>query len=409
MAKNQLPVVGGIRKVVKTPPAQTPGTTIAEYGSGTITLAQLRQALGVIVTKPNTQGGGGGGAGATIVPGPGLSGGGPVLGNVPINLTAPIPVFIFDDSGGGDGDAAPIPGQTGPAGIGTTGAAGPAGPAIFLLADDPDEALNAVPGAVGPQGILGATGGVGPAGPALFMLAEDGQDGEPGPPGVSAAASTVASANITPDTHPASPNAADDEFEGAALDTAGTRRAGATAWTLFSVGTNTQVLADGSLVLTQVAGGQVWNIISQPAPATPWRYRTKVALSVPSAAPVAGFVLYNDTSNKLIQVGFWPTGPLVWFNQTGPLPGSTFGSSVFSGNLAQNDTNPTTSWGYFEVENDGTNIIFRASVTGVSGSFQELVRQTLATWIGSVDRVCLSLNTNATGQVATFDWFRRMA
>jgi hypothetical protein len=35
---------------------------------------------------------------------------------------------------------------------------------------------------------------------------------------------------ISADTQPASPNAANDEFEGAALDTGGTRRAGATAW-----------------------------------------------------------------------------------------------------------------------------------------------------------------------------------
>jgi hypothetical protein len=174
VAKTQIPVVGGIRKVVKTPEAITPGTTIAEYGSGTITLAQLRQALGVIVTKPNTQGGGGGGAGATIVPGPGLSGGGPVLGNVPINLTAPIPVFIFEEGGGGDSDAAPIPGQTGPAGAGTTGAAGPMGPAIFLLADDPDEALNAIPGSVGPQGANSTVPGpAGPAGQTVAFIPDD--------------------------------------------------------------------------------------------------------------------------------------------------------------------------------------------------------------------------------------------
>lgn len=217
------------------------------------------------------------------------------------------------------------------------------------------------------------------------------------------------SGNVTPDTRPASPNAADDEFEGASLDTAGTRRSGATPWSIFTIGTNTQALASGSLVLTQAAGGQVWIVISQPAPAAPWRYRAKMAMSVPNSAPVAAIVLYNNTSNKLCQMGYWPTAPIVWFNQTGPLPGSTFGSSVFSGNLSSNIGTPCNLWCYFEVENDGTNIIFRASMTGVEGSFQEMARQTLATWISSVDRICLSLNTNATGQVGVFDWFRRMA
>jgi hypothetical protein len=166
--KNQLPVVGGIRKVITTPPASTPGTTIAEYGSGTVTLAQLRAALGVIPTKPNTQGGGAGN-GATIALGPGLSGGGPVIGNVPIHLTAPIPVFIFEEGGGGDGDATPIPGQTGI--NGTTGAAGPMGPAIFLLADDPNEALDAIPGAVGPQGANSTVPG--PIGPPVAFTHDD--------------------------------------------------------------------------------------------------------------------------------------------------------------------------------------------------------------------------------------------
>lgn len=129
--KNQLPVVGGIRKVIVTPGAVTPGTTITEYGSGTVTLAQLRAALGVVVAKPNTQGGGAS-SGATIVPGPGLSGGGPVLGNIPINLTAPIPA-TFEGEPGEDG----LPGPTGP-----SGPPGPAGQAgLFLLADDPVEEI----------------------------------------------------------------------------------------------------------------------------------------------------------------------------------------------------------------------------------------------------------------------------
>lgn len=47
-------------------------------------------------------------------------------------------------------------------------------------------------------------------------------------------------------------------------------------------------------------------------------------------------------------------------------------------------------------------------MTGVDGSFQELSRLTLATWLSSVDRIGLGLNSNATGQIGVFDWFRRV-
>jgi hypothetical protein len=202
--------------MITTPGAVTPGTTIAEFGSGTVTLAQLRQALGVIPSKPNTQGGGGAGS-ATIVVGQGLTGGGPVLGNIPINLTVPIP-WLMGDDGGGDGDPGPpgISGAQGPQGpTGSSGGpVGPAGPAIFLAAEDGVDGTDGVPGLVGPQGLTGTTGfpgiaiflaaedgqdgmdavpgppgiggATGPAGPAIYLLADDGNDGEPGPPGVSA-------------------------------------------------------------------------------------------------------------------------------------------------------------------------------------------------------------------------------
>jgi hypothetical protein len=85
--KVQLPVVGGLRKVIVTGEAVTPGTTIAELGSNTVTLAQLATLLGIV-----SSGGASGGAGtAYLTPGPGLSGGGALTGNVGLYLTAPIP------------------------------------------------------------------------------------------------------------------------------------------------------------------------------------------------------------------------------------------------------------------------------------------------------------------------------
>lgn len=189
MSKFQLPTIGGVRKVLKQS-AATQGTTIAEIGNGTISLNQLAQIISQIQANQQNTGGGniGDGSEGTLVLGPGLSGGGPLVGNVPIRLTAPIP-FGLDDGGGGGGDGDPgPPGQAGINGLnGPTGGVGPTGPAVFLEAEPGDDGLWAIPGNPGTPGLPGlpgATGGVGPAGPAIFLEAENGIDGDPGAPGM---------------------------------------------------------------------------------------------------------------------------------------------------------------------------------------------------------------------------------
>lgn len=171
--KVQVPVMGGLRKVIQvTNPATAaanPGTTITEFANQTVSLAQLKQALGLNVKQSaadNTT--------AAIVLGAGLSGGGVVKGVVPINLTAVIP--IFDDTNiGGDGDQGPPgpPGQTGA--VGATGATGMSGPPGDTGADGND----GVPGAIGPVGPAGLPGAQGTPG----ISGDDGTDGDPGPPG----------------------------------------------------------------------------------------------------------------------------------------------------------------------------------------------------------------------------------
>lgn len=192
--KVQIGVIGGMRKKI-TLSSDTPGTTISEIGDGTVTLAQLRQLLG-IVTIPNTQipSGGGGGSQATIVVGPGLSGGGPVIGNVPINLTIPIGAhMLLGDGGGGDGD----PGPPGPAGAaGVAGSIGPVGPPG--KDGEPGEDATPIPGPIGPTGAAGAAG---PAG-AIGAPGQDGTPGEdammiPGPIGPTGAAGSVGQTGLS--------------------------------------------------------------------------------------------------------------------------------------------------------------------------------------------------------------------
>lgn len=121
--------------------------------------------------QQNTGGGNiGTGNEGTLVPGPGLGGGGVLIGNVPIRLTAPIPWGLDDGGGGGDGDPGP-PGMAGIAGVnGATGGVGPTGPAIFMAADDGQDGDIGAPGLTGPTGAIGPVGPIGPAGTTLVYV-----------------------------------------------------------------------------------------------------------------------------------------------------------------------------------------------------------------------------------------------
>ena len=170
--KWQTPTIGGVRKVIRTDNNVTVGTTIAEVGSNTITLAQLAQIITQIQSQQQNNGGGnvGGGAEASIILGPGLSGGGVLAGNVPIRLTAPIPWGIED--GGIDGDPGP-PGAAGPQGVmgsqgpqgipGTSGTGSGSGLVVWVPEENwPDDI--GIPGPTGPAGPQGVMGSQGPAG-----------------------------------------------------------------------------------------------------------------------------------------------------------------------------------------------------------------------------------------------------
>jgi Collagen triple helix repeat (20 copies) len=148
MKKFQVPVLGGMRKMIL-PPSTTPGTTIAELGASTISLAQLSALVTAQQAAQANNGGGniGDGTEAILVAGPGLAGGGPMLGNVNLRLTIP-PALIAED--GIDGD----PGLQGIQGVaGAKGVAGAPGFALFA-----EDGIDGDPGMQGLQGLQGLQG-----------------------------------------------------------------------------------------------------------------------------------------------------------------------------------------------------------------------------------------------------------
>jgi hypothetical protein len=186
MKKVQIPVMGGMRKVIQPGASVAAGTTIAEFGSGTVGLAQLAALITQIQAQQAATGGGniGDGTEAYLSVGPGLAGGGPMLGNVNLRLTIP-PALIAED--GVDGD----PGLQGVQGIqgipGTSGTGSGSAPVLMLFPDDAVDndtfGLLPIP-SVSAAGAAGTTGSPGAPGLSVYLLPEDGQDGDWGPPGI---------------------------------------------------------------------------------------------------------------------------------------------------------------------------------------------------------------------------------
>lgn len=192
MAKYQVPTVGGLRKVIR-PGSSTASsaTTIQGLEGTTLTLAQLATLL---ANLQNTGGGNiGTGTEATIKLGPGLTGGGPLVGIVTIRLTQPVPVFSED---------AVEPEQGPPGARGAQGIQGlqglPGGGTVVIAADDfSGEEAICIPGPTGPQGIQGPQGvpGTGGSGGSTFIVIGDESGGDEWTAIPSTAAAAVATSN----------------------------------------------------------------------------------------------------------------------------------------------------------------------------------------------------------------------
>jgi hypothetical protein len=156
MAKFQVPTIGGLRKVIKPASATAAGTTIAGIGSGTVTLAQLAALITNQQTTQTNNGGGniGGGSGGSITLGPGLAGGGPLVGNVNVRLTTPL-ALISEEGPPGDDGMPGAPGLQGPAGApGARGLMGIPGASWFDDYPVADDLLAVCPAPIGPLGMF---------------------------------------------------------------------------------------------------------------------------------------------------------------------------------------------------------------------------------------------------------------
>ncbi|HRP27447.1 MAG TPA: hypothetical protein PLG77_03335 [Burkholderiaceae bacterium] len=283
----------------------------------------------------------------------------------------------------------------------------------------------------GPLGVHGGGGGGG--GVIESIVPGTGisvDDTDPANPIVAATGSSTV--NVTPDTHPSSPNVADDEFEyGSSIDTSGARASGATAWAWVNQGAASAAVSGGSLVLAQGAQSTSDNLrcVMQPVSGSTWRFRAKVTLfgqraSADSSATAgiifAGLCARNSTSGKLLSVHILSNAADTkpgrieanrWTNVTTYSATYAATKDIFRGDYWNPRALVTL---YLEIEQTSTQFLTRWSDSGVDGTFIPLTAENLSTHISSIDEVGIfhanTLNQTHTPKSATVvDWWRRMA
>lgn len=394
----------------------------------------LQRSGGAVIFGPPPGGGGGGGGGSGAAGPPGSDG---------------------DD--GTDGPPGP-PGPPGP--IGAPGAVGPTGPAgspggpMGPPGGDGDVGDDGPPGPPGQPGPQGPVGAAGPSFPIVFIAGDDGVEGEPGPPGPpgsssgggsltvtdgtnsvvstttltlsgaavsGSAGSATVSVNITPDTHPLSPTAFDDEFEfGSSIDLTGARRAGANGWTWVNQNTASTSITEGNLVLTsQLIAASNINYLYQTPPGTPYTFTAKCSVKgIQTSAGFAGLVI-GTASGKILIWGMFPASISAfqflvqrYTNATTPTATQANGGSIpFFTEITGSQSISTSV--YLQISYDGTTIKFNASPTGAPGTFTTMYSEASATFIGATPNAigvfAVSNTATAPAALGVYDWFRRTA
>ena len=215
----------------------------------------------------------------------------------------------------------------------------------------------------------------------------------------------------SPDEIPATPNTCDDEFEEASLDTTGVRFSGATAWTWYQQQNTTFTQTQGSgVMLGSIADSDsVLHYIGQPAPSTPWTLRARVAWGGvnPDNARASGIVIHNTGNGRysIIGPGFINASKV---DVTEGVEGTGIPNS--RGEIVSTRAD-ICLFRYVELENDGTNLYFRYSGTGVDGTFIQLFTRSIAGFMGAVTNIGLGFAADGGPKTASLviNWFRRVA
>lgn len=222
--------------------------------------------------------------------------------------------------------------------------------------------------------------------------------------------------NLTPDSHPGTATAWDDEFElGSALDTTGARATGANAWTWQQQNTATVAIGKGNIVMTaQLTASNVPNAIEQslPSPLTSsWvikgggyvpqsqNFNGVFHLRESATGKIFAFGLFNNsgTPNVITAVGTMAAGYSSVVDSVSSLPG--IGQSNVMAWQTYWKIDLTTTTMNFSISGDG--LVWRpvGSVKNFSTYF--------TTAPDKVGMVVRAGSATSPGAIMSADYFRR--
>jgi hypothetical protein len=216
------------------------------------------------------------------------------------------------------------------------------------------------------------------------------------------------SGNLTPDTPPASPNALDDEFTGAAGDPIDVK------WTWHNQGGATAVQdGQGACALVAPSDSVVFNAryLGQAISGSAWRVRAKLNVGMYAAYNNAGILAYESSSGKTARTSLLWDGSAAnnYTVQVSALGGS--GSGTTTTDTGLKPIFNVLEHVYLELELASGTIYARASRSGYDGSFKQVGTLSVSSaFTTGPDTIGIfSEAQSATAMTAWFDWFRRMA
>jgi hypothetical protein len=206
---------------------------------------------------------------------------------------------------------------------------------------------------------------------------------------------------VNVDSHPASPDAMDDEFEEASLNA---------RWTWLDQGTSTATFDQGSIHLQSPTEATLHVRGIEQTHTGPGRYQLKSTGVNPNNFNSGGVYFRNSSTGRLIILATHRVAQnygVFYFTDALTFSSAPVGDTVRS-TFAQP---PGQGWMYAEMEDDGTNFIVRLSNTGINGMYTVILSATHAAFVGTPDRVglCVFASSSTTPGRLYCDWFRKVS
>ena len=208
--------------------------------------------------------------------------------------------------------------------------------------------------------------------------------------------------NVGPDTHLAVPTGVglgpNDEFEyGTTVDTTGARYSGATAWTLYTLGSVTGNVTTG--FFNPTASSTASYAMVQAAPTAPWTYVAKTSVVNQGMS----IIVWDGVSSALTI--------FIYGNNTIYTQHDSFNTSAvfaFVANLSSS-TLPASQYVsvYLRVRSDGTNLYFGWSIDGFY--YTEYYSVAITTYLTSAAYIGLFGLVSTSPNAVWCDYFRRTA